>query len=179
MTDEELVRGCIEKSRSAQKELYLRFAGRMMGVCLRYAANREEAQDLLQDGFVKVFEKIDTYRKEGELGGWIKSVMVNHALDNFRKTRALRTLVEINENIHYQEDRGDLPGRLSEKELLEAVQRLPAGFRTVFNLYAIEGYNHNEIAAMLQIRPGTSKSQYARARMSLQKMLSGEKVITG
>ena len=112
------------------------------------------------------------------LGGWIKEVMINNALDNFRKTRALRTIVEINENIHYYEDRGDLPGRLSEKELLEAIQRLPAGFRTVFNLYAIEGYNHNEIAEMLQIQPGTSKSQYARARVSLQKMLTEENVIS-
>jgi RNA polymerase sigma-70 factor (ECF subfamily) len=176
MTDEELVSRCIKKDLAAQKQLYMRFAGKMMGVCLRYAGSREEAQDLLQDGFVKVFDKIGTFRGECGLGGWITSVMINNALDNFRKTKPLRTQVEINENIHCYEDRGDLPGRLSEKELLEAIQRLPAGFRTVFNLYAIEGYNHNEIAEMLKIQPGTSKSQYARARMSLQKMLTEEKV---
>ncbi len=179
MTDEQLIRKCIQKDLKAQKELYTRFAGRMMGICLRYAENREEAQDLMQEGFIKVFDKLGTFRGECELGGWIKTVMVNNALDNFRRTRAMRTLVEINDNVNYHEDRGDLPGRLSEKELLEAIQRLPAGFRTVFNLYAIEGYSHKEIAEKLQIQPGTSKSQYARARLSLQKMLISENVQAG
>ncbi len=177
MKDEQLIRGCIEKNLNAQKQLYDRFARKMMGVCLRYAGSKEEAEDILQEGFIKVFEKIETYRGECELEGWIKTVMINMSLDHFRKNKKAKNNVELNEEIGTMESNHySTYDRLSEKELLETIQGLPPGFRTVFNLYAIEGYNHNEIGRMLQIEPGTSKSQYARARQHLQKIIMAETI---
>lgn len=177
MTDEQLVEGCIRKNLQSQKMLYERFAGKMMGLCLRYAENRAEAQDLMQDGFIKVFQKIETYRHHGSLEGWIKKVMINTALDNYRRLRADKHKTELDEDNDYSVQQYNASDAMSTKELLSLITKLPTGFRTVFNLYAIEGYNHYEIAEMLNITVGTSKSQYARAKMSLQKMIQTEKIL--
>ncbi|MEP7170181.1 MAG: sigma-70 family RNA polymerase sigma factor, partial [Bacteroidota bacterium] len=165
MTDEQLLHGCKEKNLSAQKELYDRFAKKMMGVCLRYADSAAEAQDTLQDAFIKVFEKIDSYHATGSLEGWIKRVMVNTALDNFRKRKNERNHLELDVNNAHHNSYEEVHDSFSAQELLRVVQKLPAGYRTVFNLYAIEGYSHKEIGAMLNINESTSKSQYSRAKM--------------
>lgn len=176
MTDEEIIQGCIQKDLRSQKHLYDRYASKMMGVCLRYANNSDEAKDLLQDGFIKVFQHISSFKFEGELAGWIKKIMVNNALEQIRKRKIVFEKLEddfadSDSEYHTGESQHDV------KDLLRMLQQLPQGYRTVFNLYAIEGYTHKEIAERLEIEEGTSKSQYARARAYIQKILAGVKTI--
>ena len=177
ISDEKLVKGCIEDDSRSQKMLFDRYSRRMMGICLRYAANRQEAEDMMQDGWVKVFRCVNTFRFEGSVEGWIKRVMVNNCLETLRKTKMKFSDVEI-ETV---EEMGYLQTNSSETlgsaDLLKMIHNLPAGYRSVFNLFAIEGYSHKEISEMLTISEGTSKSQYSRARVYLQKMVKEEKKI--
>ncbi|HNO70214.1 MAG TPA: RNA polymerase sigma factor [Bacteroidia bacterium] len=171
MTDAELVKACIEKNPNAQRLLFERFCRKMMGICLRYASLKDEADDMLQNGFIKVFEKIETYRAEGSLEGWIRKIIVNEALTYLRKNKKLKMNVDIDNLAYDIPSNNPIGEQLNEKELLKMIQRLPIGFRTIFNMYAIEGYSHKEIANQLGISEGTSKSQYSRARIHLQNML--------
>jgi RNA polymerase sigma factor (sigma-70 family) len=171
MSDDEIVEGCIKKNKLAQKELYDRFAKKMMGVCLRYCDNQEEGEDVLQNGFLYIFDKIDTYRGTGSLEGWVRKIIVNTALTSIRKNKKLETNVDLNSVEYGIEDQSHLGENMAAKELLKIIQTLPVGFKTVFNLHAIEGYSHKEIAEMLGITEGTSKSQYSRAKTYLQKII--------
>lgn len=177
MTDEQLVKGCIANDAIAQKKLFDDYSKKMMGVCLRYTNSEDEAQDVVQNGFIKVFEMIHTFKGSGSLEGWIRKIMVNSALDNYRKTKALKQNIEI-ENVDYMlQSNIHATESLETKDLLRIIQSLPSGFRTVFNLYAIEGYTHKEIAVQLNISENTSKSQYSRARVYLQKILKPENAL--
>lgn len=171
MTDEQLVLGCVNARADAQQKLYERFSRKMFGVCLRYSSGREEAEDLLQEGFVTVFQKISSYRSEGSLEGWVRRIMVNTALAHFRQQKMKWTDEAPDESVA---DTTSVEGSLETRELLAMIQTLPAGFRTVFNLFAIEGYTHREIGQMLGISENTSKSQYSRARVHLMKRLTAE-----
>jgi len=175
MTDEEIVQGCIKKNAVAQELLYNKYARRMMGVCMRYSQNREEAEDVLQNSFVCVFENIKNYKGMGSLEGWIRKIMINMSLSHLRKNKKLKYNVELDAvefGIPSTESFGDT---MAAKELLSIIQTLPLGFRTVFNLFAIEGYTHKEIAEILDISEGTSKSQFSRAKAHLQKLIPKEK----
>ncbi len=174
MTDEELVRGCIEKNPKAQKLLFERFSRKMMGVCIRYAERREEADDMLQNGFIRVYEKIETFRGSGSLEGWIRKIMVNEALTYLRKNKAMKMNIDIEDARYLVPGNNHVGEHINEKDLLKMIQQLPTGFRTVFNLYAIEGYSHKEIADRLGITEGTSKSQYSRAKTHLQNKIQEE-----
>lgn len=177
MTDEELVKKCILKRPDAQKLLFERFSKRMMGLCLRYADRTEEADDILQNGFIRVFENIHSFRAEGSLEGWIRTIMIHEALRYLKENKTMRFSTEIDDS-QYVSSEGIRAGESAHtKDLLKMIQQLPDGFRTVFNLYAIEGYTHKEIAVILEISEGTSKSQYARAREHLQKTLKSEKQV--
>jgi RNA polymerase sigma-70 factor (ECF subfamily) len=171
MSEQELVAGCISNHPESQEALFKLFSGKMLAVCLRYTANRAEAEDILQDGFIKVFGKIGSFKNEGSLEGWVKRIMVNTALDQLRKNKKL-TISELDENWDAI-DNQKTSDNLDAKDLMKLVQSLPNGFRTVFNLYAIEGYSHKEIGEILGINESTSKSQYSRARSHLMKMLAG------
>ncbi len=176
MTDVELVYGCIQKDPAAQECLYKTFSGRMLGLCSRYTDSTEEAEDIMQEGFIKIFGKIESFRNQGSLEGWMKRIMINTALDAFRKNKNFRYSIDI-ETIEYTaETHQHVVESLGAKDLLKLIKTLPKGFRTVFNLYAIEGYAHKEIGEMLGITESTSKSQYSRARVHLQKLLQTEKV---
>lgn len=174
MTDEELVKGCIRKDPAAQRLLFERFSRKMMGICIRYADRREEADDMLQNGFIRVFEKIDTFRGSGSLEGWIRKIVVNESLTFLRKNKLMRLNVDIDDAKYLVPGNNHVGENINEKDLLKMIQQLPTGFRTVFNMYAIEGYSHKEIADQLGITEGTSKSQYSRAKVHLQHMLQGE-----
>ena len=174
MTDEELVNGCISKNPSAQKLLFERFSRKMMGVCLRYADRGEEAEDMLQNGFIRVFDKIETFRGSGSLEGWVRRIIVNESLTYLRKNKAMRLNVDIDDAKYMIPGNSHVGETMNEKDLLKMIQQLPIGFRTVFNMYAIEGYSHKEIAEQLGISEGTSKSQYSRARVHLQNMIKAE-----
>lgn len=173
MNDDELVKACTQKSPSAQKLLFERFSKKMMGICVRYADDTLEAQDIMQDGFVKVFNSMDTFQYQGSLEGWIKRIMVNTALDNYRKNKKRKFAVELDDEdaIEIKYDNTIVEG-ITNKFLLELIKKLPEGYRIVFNMFAIEGYSHKEIAEQLNISINTSKSQYSRARTYLQKELA-------
>ncbi len=164
---DELVRGCQRKEPDAQRKLYKRIASKMFGVCLRYAANQTEAEDFLQDGFVKIFTKIDQFNFNGSFEGWARRIMVNCAIENCRKMNMLYTVDEIRE-YDTQLSADNVLSSISYNELLQIVQQLTPQYRTVFNLFAIEGYSHQEIGQMLNISESTSKSNLLRARNVLK-----------
>lgn len=173
MTDSELdmINGCIDGKRSSQKMLYDRFASKMLGVCMRYAKDRAEAEDMLQEGFIKVFLNIARFKNEGSFEGWIRRIMVFTAI-NFFKQRSRKFQEDLDRENHDAVFEEDVVDKISAKEIIALVQQLPEGYRVIFNLYAIEGYTHKEIGDMLGIATGTSKSQYARARASMQQLLA-------
>ncbi|MCL2328168.1 MAG: sigma-70 family RNA polymerase sigma factor [Bacteroidetes bacterium] len=162
-----VIAGCKRKEMWARKELYERYAGSMLSICARYTGCRDTARDVLQDGFYKVFTKIDDYAGNGSFEGWLKRIFVTTALEQLRKKRFAPIIDEYEEII---EDTETLAfDKLSTDDLHRCIAELPDGFRTVFNLYAIEGYSHAEIATMLKIKEVTSRSQFMRARQILQK----------
>ena len=167
MLDEtELIDACRKGSRASQKALYDRFCKKMMVVCLRYSKSTPEAEDILQEGFVKVFQGLEGFRQDAKLETWMTRIMVNTALNHHRKKLYLHPMVDVEEIVIPQKE-VSLSG-IHFTQLLEMVQSLPQSCQVIFNLFAIEGYGHKEIAEMLNIAEGTSKSQYARAKSLLQ-----------
>jgi RNA polymerase sigma-70 factor (ECF subfamily) len=166
----DLIEGCIRGDRKMQYELYERFAPKMFGVCLRYASNNEEAEDILQEGFIKVFKKIGSYRSEGSFEGWIRRIFVNTAIEHFRRKTHLQPITEKEESTVEGKYLSVLD-TLAEKDIVQLVQQLSPGYRTVFNMYVIEGYSHKQIAEELGISEGTSKSQLSRAKQILQELV--------
>ena len=171
MDEPSLVKKCIKGDQRAQRVLFEKFAPKMLGVCLRYTKNTEEAEDVLQDGFIKVFTKIHLYKGGGALEGWIRKVIVNTALDNIRRNHKYRDNIAV-EFVDYKlEDHSYIVEGLIEEDLLKLINSMPLGYKTVFNMFAIEGFSHKEIAKELNISENTSKSQYARARAYLKTKL--------
>ncbi|MET0244823.1 MAG: sigma-70 family RNA polymerase sigma factor [Flavitalea sp.] len=171
-TEADLIRGSVEGNRRIQEELYKRFSPKMYSVCLRYANNADDAQDLLQEGFIKVFRNLHRFRAEGSFEGWMRRVFVNTSIEHFRRKSAkLATVSEKEEGTIEDGDINALDS-LAEKDIMKLVQELSPGYKTVFNLYVIEGYSHKEIGDMLGISEGTSKSQLARAKGILQKKVA-------
>lgn len=166
-TEGELVEGCRKGDRKMQHELYQRFAGKMFVVCLRYAQGQLEAEDILQEAFIKVFDKIEQFRGDASLAGWIKKIVVNTALNSQRSKLYMYPMVDVDNMYNMQGQEATLSA-YNLQDLLNIVQELPSGCRVIFNLFAIEGYSHKEIAKLLEVSEGTSKSQYARARQLLQ-----------
>ena len=178
MTENELIAGCIRQDRACQEALYKRFYGKMMGVTLRYAKNRDEASDMLQEGFIKVFTSIRNFASKGSFEGWVRRIIVNTAVDHLRRNKHEYMIVS---TVYARE--GDIPdpaeevedenlmNNLSEAEILNAVSQLSPAYRTVFNLYVMENLPHKEIADQLGISEGTSKSNLAKARFQLKKNL--------
>lgn len=170
INEEKIVTACLNGDRKAQEQLYNLFAGKMYGVCLRYAHCPEKAADYLQDGFVKVFNNLSKFQFDGSFEGWIRRVMVNTALDDIRKTSRLQVINDYDEQIADNATNGILD-QMGAEDIMELIQGLPQGYRAVFNLYCIEGYAHKEIAEMLNINEGTSKSQLNRAKAMLKSKL--------
>lgn len=170
ISEPDLIEGCIRGDRKIQYELYQRFAPKMYGVCLRYAGNAEEAEDILQEGFIKVFNKMGSFRSEGSFEGWIRRIFVNTAIEHFRKKTYLQPITEMEENTLEGKYLSVLDS-LAEKDIIKLVQQLSPGYRTVFNMYVIEGYTHKQIAEILGISEGTSKSQLSRAKLILQDLV--------
>ena len=170
ISESDLLEGCRRGDRRLQHELYNRYAPKMYGVCLRYASNAEEAEDILQEGFIKIFNKIDSYRGEGSFEGWIRRIFVNTAIEHYRKKIYLQPITETEENTVEGKYLSVLDN-LAEKDIIQLVQQLSPGYRTVFNMYVVEGYSHKQIAEMLGISEGTSKSQLSRAKLILQDLV--------
>lgn len=175
---EEIIHKCQDGNSGAQTALYHLFSAKMYGICLRYAKDSAEAEDFMQEGFVRVFNKINQFEFKGSFEGWIKRIMVNTALEKFRKNDRLYPVEEMRifESIEYVEE---TISSITANDLLRIIQKLPPRYRMVFNLFAIEGYSHLEIAEMMKISEGTSKSNLSRARVILQKSVTeyfGEKI---
>jgi RNA polymerase sigma factor (sigma-70 family) len=169
-TESDIIEGCVLGNPRMQRILYETFSAKMYALCIRYADNTDDAQDILQDGFVKVFGNIGKFKGTGSFEGWIRRIMVNTAIEHFRKKNTLQAIDEKTEN-QLADEHSNIFNLLETKELLEIIKSMPAGYRTVFNLYAVEGYTHKEIAAMMNLNEGTSKSQYARAKLWLQEKI--------
>ena len=172
MDEKQLIEGCLNGDRKAQKALYDKFSRRMMAICLRYVKDMEDARDLMQEGFIKLYTNIAKYSGEGSFDGWVRKIFVNCALERLRQNDILKNAGDIDDM-----DYADIPDesaatQMSSDEIMMYVRSLPDGFRTVFNLFAIEGYSHKEIGEELNISESTSRSQYMRARKMLQKMIT-------
>jgi RNA polymerase sigma factor (sigma-70 family) len=167
-----LVKDCLKGRRNAQKLLYEHYAPLMLGVCYRYTRSMTDAEDVLQEGFVKVFKHLDQFRAEGDLGAWIRRIMVNTALNFIKKNRNQSNELSFDDLPLHPVSFDDPAVKLNAKELADMIRRLPPGFQTIFNLHAVEGYSHVEIGEMLGINEGTSRSQYSRARGLLIRQLN-------
>jgi RNA polymerase sigma factor (sigma-70 family) len=165
-----IINGCLKGSRRDQELLYRRHAAKLYAVCLQYSGNDEEARDILQEGFIKIFENLIHYKHEGSFEGWIRRIMVNTALERYRSKHTLRRVDDIDQipEIDAEPDNEDYAG-LEATDLLGIIRELPPKYRMVFNLFAIEGYSHKEIGKMVNISEGTSKSNLSRARIILQR----------
>jgi RNA polymerase sigma-70 factor (ECF subfamily) len=176
MEETEIIKGCLKNDRACQKMLYERFYGKMMGVCMRYAKDRDEAKDILHEGYIKVFDKLKNFGSKGSFEGWIRRIMVNTAIDHLRRNKHEYLIV----NTVYASDQGasitdepddNIINRVDQEEVMKAVQNLSPAYRAVFNLYVIEEYSHKEISEILDISEGTSKSNLAKAKFNLKKNL--------
>lgn len=169
-SDSDLIEGCLRGDRKYQRALYDRYAPKMYGVCLRYASSSEEAEDVLQEGFIKIFNKMGSFRGEGSFEGWMRRIFVNTAIEQYRKKTYLQPITGAEER-SMEGNYLSVLDNLAEKDIIGLVQQLSPGYRTVFNMYVIEGYTHKQIAEALNISEGTSKSQLSRAKLILQDLV--------
>jgi RNA polymerase sigma factor (sigma-70 family) len=172
VSDQEIIKGCARHERKAQKMLYDKYSGFLLGICMRYSTDRSEAEDILQDSFLKIFFSIGDFSGTGSFAGWMRKVAVNTAITNYHKTLKHRYHIEIEDYVSVETGTSSFEEDLfTSDELYKVMNELPAGYRMVFNLYAVEGYKHKEIAEMLGIDTNTSKSQYSRAKAVLRDKL--------
>jgi RNA polymerase sigma-70 factor (ECF subfamily) len=177
MTEEAILHGCLQNNPAAQKELYQKYSAKMLAVCYRYGHNREDAEDMLQEGFIKVFSQIHTFENRGALEGWIRRITVHTCINALKKNKKFNENLDLIHatSIHVKEDA--IPSIMQAKEVVECIRLLPLGYRTVLNLYAIEGYSHKEISSMLDVEESTSRSQYTRAKAMLHDILIKKKIL--
>ena len=171
MDEHTLLNDCLKGSPVAQRKLFELFAPKMLGVCMRYMKSQEEAEDVLQEGFIKVFNKLEAFERAGSLEGWVRRIMVNTALDQLRKNAKFANSYDISEQEYKLENTDYTFEKLVAKDLMKLVNAMPEGYKVVFNMFAIEGYGHKEIGELLNISENTSKSQYSRARAYLREQL--------
>lgn len=176
MNEEILIEACLGNSPVAQRELYNRYSPKMLSVCYRFAASRQDAEDMLQEGFIKVFSQMYTFQNKGSFEGWVRRIMVHTCINMLKKNKKFTENVDVEkaENTMVNES---IPGIMQAKQVVECIRLLPLGYRTVLNLYAIEGYSHREIAEIMDIEESTSRSQYARAKVLLEQILIKRRII--
>ncbi|HEX8331122.1 MAG TPA: sigma-70 family RNA polymerase sigma factor [Segetibacter sp.] len=177
MTEESIIAGCIHNNPSAQRELYNRYSSKMLSVCYRYAQSREDAEDMLQEGFIKVFTQVHTFQNKGAFEGWIRRIVVHTCINFLKKNKKFTDNVDIAQAGYLQIKEETIPSIMQAKQVVECIRLLPIGYKTVLNLYAIEGYSHREIAGMLDIEESTSRSQYTRAKSMLESVLIKKNIL--
>jgi RNA polymerase sigma-70 factor (ECF subfamily) len=177
MTEDAIIRGCIKNQAVAQRELYLQYSPKMLAVCYRYAHNREDAEDMLQEGFIKVFTQIGRFENRGSFEGWIRKIIVHTCINILKKNKKFNESVDLihAHSIALKED--SIPALVQVKQIVECIRLLPTGYRTVLNLFAIEWYSHREIAQLLDIEESTSRSQFTRAKAMLEELLIRKKIL--
>jgi len=177
MTEEAILKGCLENDAVAQRQLYNRYSPKMLSVCYRFAHNREDAEDMLQEGFIKIFSQMHTFGNRGAFEGWIRRIIVHTCINILKKNKKFNESVDIIHATGAQIREETVPSIIQAKQIVECIRMLPIGYRTVLNLYAIEGYSHREIGMMLEIEESTSRSQYTRAKAMLEDILIRKKII--
>lgn len=177
MTEDAILSGCLQNDAGAQRELYARYSPKMLSVCYRFAHNREDAEDMLQEGFIKVFSQVHTFQNKGAFEGWIRRIMVHTCINHLKKNKKFNESVDIIHATGIQVREESVPSIVQAKQIVECIRLLPLGYRTVLNLYAIEGYSHKEIAGMLDVEESTSRSQYTRAKQMLEDILIKKNII--
>jgi RNA polymerase sigma-70 factor (ECF subfamily) len=177
MTEDLIIAGCIHNHPSAQRELYNRYSSKMLSVCYRYAQSREDAEDMLQEGFIKVFTQIHTFQNKGAFEGWIRRIIVHTCINVLKKNKKFTDNVDLAHAGYLQIKEETIPSIMQAKQVVECIRLLPLGYKTVLNLYAIEGYSHREIASMLDIEESTSRSQYTRAKSMLESILIKKNIL--
>lgn len=177
MTEEAILQGCLKNNAAAQKALYEKYSAKMLVVCYRYAQNREDAEDMLQEGFIKVFSQMHTFENRGALEGWIRRIVVHTCINILKKNKRFNESVDLIQANSIQVREESIPSIIQAKEVVECIRMLPIGYRTVLNLYAIEGYAHKEIADILNIEESTSRSQYTRAKVMLEDILIRKNIL--
>ena len=170
MTEKELIKGCLHEDKSCQKEVFRLYAGKMLAVCRRYTRHYMEAEDIVQDAFIKVFDRIHQFKGQGSFEGWIRRIVIHTALKNYSKSSFQKELIGV-ENYNDQSISPKAVSELQQEDIMREISKLPDGYRLVFNLYVIEGYSHKEIAQFLKIEESTSRSQLTKARKMLQSRL--------
>lgn len=177
MTEEQMLAGTLKNNAAAQEALYDRYSPRMLAVCYRFAKSREDAEDMLQEGFIKIYTQLHQYRNEGALEGWIRRIIVHTCINVLKKNKKFFETVDlIHANAFHTKD-DMVPSIIQAKQVVECIRMLPLGYKTVLNLYAIEGYSHKEIGNMLDIEESTSRSQYTRAKAMLEDILVKKHII--
>ena len=177
MTEEAMLKGCLQNDPAAQRELYNRYSPKMLSVCYRFAHNREDAEDMLQEGFIKIFSQMHTFGNRGAFEGWIRRIIVHTCINILKKNKKFNESVDIIHATGAMVREESVPSIVQAKQIVECIRMLPIGYRTVLNLYAIEGYSHREIGMMLDIEESTSRSQYTRAKAMLEEILVRKKII--
>jgi len=177
MTEEAIIKGCIQNQAAAQRELYMQYSPKMLAVCYRYAHNREDAEDMLQEGFIKVFLQLHTFKNKGSFEGWIRKIVVHTCINILKKNKKFNESVELIHASSIQIREESVPAVVQVKQIVESIRSLPIGYRTVLNLYAIEGYNHREISQLLDIEESTSRSQFTRAKSMLEDLLIKKNIL--
>jgi RNA polymerase sigma-70 factor (ECF subfamily) len=177
MTEEAILKGCLQNEPAAQRELYNRYSPKMLSVCYRFAHNREDAEDMLQEGFIKIFSQMHTFGNRGAFEGWIRRIIVHTCINILKKNKKFNESVDIIHATGAMVREESVPSIVQAKQIVECIRMLPIGYRTVLNLYAIEGYSHREIGMMLDIEESTSRSQYTRAKAMLEEILVRKKII--
>ncbi|BDQ13090.1 RNA polymerase sigma factor [Sediminibacterium sp. TEGAF015] len=177
MTEQSILAGCLNNDPSAQRELYNRYSPKMLSVCYRFANSREDAEDMLQEGFIKVFTQMHTFQNKGAFEGWIRRIIVHTCINFLKKNKKFSNSIDLDQADYLEVREETMPSVMQARQIIECIRLLPLGYRTVLNLYAMEGYSHKEIADMLDIEESTSRSQYTRAKSMLEAILIKKRII--
>ena len=177
MTEQAIITGCLHNDSAAQRELYNRYSPKMLSVCYRFGQNREDAEDMLQEGFIKIFTQIHTFQNKGAFEGWIRRIIVHTCINFLKKYKKFNESVDLAyaNSLYVKEE--NIPSIMQARQIIECIRLLPLGYRTVLNLYALEGYSHKEIGEMLDIEESTSRSQYTRSKAMLEMILVRKSII--
>jgi RNA polymerase sigma-70 factor (ECF subfamily) len=177
MTEQAIIAGCLQKNVAAQRELYNRYSPKMLSVCYRFSQSKEDGEDMLQEGFIKVFTQMHTFQNKGAFEGWIRRIIVHTCINFLKKYKKFNESVDLAYADYIQVKEETVPSIMQARQIIECIRLLPLGYRTVLNLYALEGYSHKEIGQMLDIEESTSRSQYTRAKSMLENILIKKQII--
>ena len=177
MTEEVILEGCLRNDSVAQRELYNTYSPKMLAVCFRYAHNREDAEDMLQEAFIKVFTQLRTFENRGSFEGWIRRIVVHTCINTLKKNKKFNESVDLIHAASISIREETVPAVVQVKQIVDCIRSLPIGYRTVLNLFAIEGYSHREIAQLLDIEESTSRSQFTRAKGMLEELLIKKNIL--